>query len=110
MGEAARARAISDQASLHIAGQYLHNEFLRGFSVPRMLIRDLEVDLNFAVASKVRGGFFLEDAEVQKHISYRIRDFLGGLPSHRDFKPYFRKDAELAARWAAGLDEANSSL
>jgi hypothetical protein len=105
LGETTRARAIGDRASLYVAEQYLQNDLLRGFSVPRMQIRDLEVDLNFAVASKLRGAFFLEDEEVQKYIGYQMRDFLGSLPAHRDFSAYFRDDAELAARWASGLDE-----
>lgn len=105
VAETARGRAISDRASIQIAEQYLHHELLRGFSVPRMQIRDLEVDLNFAVASSQRGAFFLEDDEVQKNIGYRMRDFLASLPRHRDFNSYFRNDAHLVARWTSGLDE-----
>lgn len=105
VGETARARAISDLASVQIAERYLHHELLRGFTVPRMQIRDLEIDLNFAVASKSSAGSFLEDEEIQRNISHRIREFLGGLPGVRGFRLYFGNDAKLAARWAGGLEE-----
>ncbi len=103
--EIGRARAISDRASVQVAEQYLRHELLKGFPVPRMQFRDVEVELNFAVASKLHGAFFLEDEEVQKSISYQMRDFLSSLPGHRDFRTYFGKDTALAARWNGGLDE-----
>jgi len=105
LAETAMGRSISDRASVEIAQQYLHHELLRGFSVPRMQIRDIEMDLNFAVAPRARSSSAFEDEEVRKHIAYRLRDFLASLSGLRDFSPYFRNDKELAARWASGLDE-----
>lgn len=105
LAETARGRAISDRASVQIADQYLRNEFLKGFPVPRMQVRDLEVELRFAVSSKLAAVSFLEDQEAQRHISYRLREFLSTLPGHRDFKDYFGKDTALATKWKRGLDD-----
>jgi len=105
LDQTARARAISDQASVHIAEEYLHHELLKGYSVPRMLLRDVEVELQFAVASGRQGAPFLDDEEVQKSITYQLRDWVSNLPNHRSFRSYFGKNNQLAASWRSGLEE-----
>jgi hypothetical protein len=100
-----RAREISDKASLRTAEYYLHHELLKGFPVPHMQFRDVEVELHFAVASRLHGPDFREDEETRKNITYQLRELLSGLPNHRDFKQYFGENAEIAARWMARLDE-----
>ena len=101
---AARARTVSDKASVQIADQYLRHDLLKGFPVPRMQVRDLEVVLHFAVSSKLAAASSLQDDEVQRSICYQMTDFLGGLPAHRDFKDYFGTDAQLAGKWTASLE------
>jgi hypothetical protein len=103
--EVTRARAASDQASMRLAQQYLDTELLKGFPVPRMQIRDMEIELNFAVASKQGRASFLEDERVQKNIGYQIRDFMSELPSREEFKPYFGDNLEIVDKWKSGLDD-----
>jgi hypothetical protein len=110
LGAIAKGRAISDQASVRVAEHYLNHELLKGFPVPRMQISDLEVNVNFALAATARECLLLEDEEVQKSIRYRMRDLLGSLPGHPDFKAYFRNDSSLEAKWKGGLGDLDRRL
>ncbi len=103
MQQLAMARQMSDGASVHIAEGYLQNELLKGFPVPRMQLRDVEMELNFGVASKLESASFLEDDEVQKNLTYQLQDLLSSFPSQPEFKDYFSQNAPLQARWKAGL-------
>ena len=103
--EISRARELSDRASVRVAQSYLRDEFLRGFPVPRMQIGNLEMELNFMLASKVREATHLEGKEVQKNVSYQLRSYLHEMPRNGAFKTYFRSDAELSKSWLHGLDD-----
>jgi len=105
LDEVAQARVLSDQASLHVAQRYLDNDLLRGFPVPRMQISTIDLELNFAVASRLDGPSFLDDEEVQRNVGYQLRELLHSLPGRPEFHAYFGKDVELAARWRNGLGE-----
>src|SRR5438045_374816 len=87
--EVTKARAISDAASVQIAKKYLEHPFLKGFPVPRMHVRDIELELSFAVAGDVSAVSIFEDEEVRQNIRHQIRQFLENLPSNPDLSSFF---------------------
>src|SRR5262245_25885704 len=82
------ARAMGDSASVRVAEQYRNHEFLKGFPIPRMHIKDLQLELNFAVASKAGASSIFEDEEVKKNICLKIRQFVATLPDQERFKQF----------------------
>lgn len=103
--EVTRARVLSDAASARIADQYLNHEILKGFPVPRMHIRDIQLELNFAVSPVQNGGSKLESEEVQKNIVHRMHDLVYGFSEHPDFTGFFEKDDKLKLAWKEGLNQ-----
>jgi len=103
--ETTRARVIGDAASVRVAEAYLKHDLLKGFPVPKMQIKDIEVELHFAVAPKLHGVSIFDDEEVRKNIRHQLRQFLESLPERPEIKDYFAKDAQLAQKWKSGLDD-----
>jgi hypothetical protein len=98
-----RARVAADAASVRVAHQYLQHEVLKGFSVPGMHVREVELELTFAVAPgwKPAGDFAGPDARLSA--VNQLEHFVEQLPDHAEVKPYFDRDRGLAARWRASL-------
>jgi hypothetical protein len=98
------ARAMGDSASVRVAEQYRNHDFLKGFPIPRMHIQDLQLELNFAVASKAGASSIFEDEEVKKNIRLKIRQLVATLPDQEQFKQYFAKAPRLREVWNNQLD------
>jgi hypothetical protein len=100
--EVTKARAISDAASARIAQQYLNHDLLKGFPVPRMHVRELEIELCFAVGGGTQDATIFGDEEIRQNIKHRLRQLLEGLPEQPDIKDHFT-DPDITAKWNAGL-------
>lgn len=98
-----RARTLSDAASVRVAHQYLQHDFLKGFPVPRMQVKEVEFELNFAVAEASRSSAF-GDVEVQTNITHKVRQLAATLPDDENFRTYFAGHPRLRERWNANLD------
>jgi hypothetical protein len=98
-----RARVAADAASVRVAHHYLQHDVLKGFSVPGMHVREVELELNFALAPgwKPAGDFAAPDARLSA--VNQLEHFVEQLPAHPELKPYFDRDRGLAARWSASL-------
>jgi hypothetical protein len=105
LGEVSRARVTSDGASARIANQYLNDDLLRAFPVPRMTIKDIKFELSFAVAPVQTGELSLGDEEVQKNIGYRLQSLMEELVDQSAFSSYFKADQKIATNWRAGLGD-----
>lgn len=103
--EVTKARAISDAASVQIARKYLNHDLLKGFPVPRMQIREIDIVLNFAVAGTVKGVSIFDDEEVRKNALNKLRQFVQGLPGIPDLAEYFTRDPNLSERWTSNLND-----
>ncbi|MBP7703653.1 MAG: hypothetical protein KA105_00050 [Caulobacter sp.] len=110
LSELARARVLSDASSAHIAQRYLGHDILKAFPVPRMHLKDVEVELNFAVASMVQQVDPMQDDEVRRNVAARLTTFVRGLPETPDLAPHFQAESNLASRWNAGLPAFETKL
>lgn len=97
-----QAQEIADRISAGVAANYLQHELLKGFPVPCMQMRHIDLELNFAVPAR-QTAFFLEDPEIQKNIEFRVIEFMEALPADSDFGSFFGNDAHLTSRWKHGL-------
>jgi hypothetical protein len=107
ISEVTRARVISDSASAAVALRYLDHDLLKAFPIPRMQIKDLDVELHFAVAPGVEGVTVFAETAVRQHVRLQLASYLRTLPDEPDLKPHFDGDATLAQHWAtesAALD------
>ena len=104
LAETTKARVIADVSSVEIAQRYLGHDLLRGFPVPRMHVRDVEVEFSFAVADQVRSVSIFEDEERRRNVLFRLRSFLEHLPEEADLSQIFAQSPGLAGRWSNGLD------
>lgn len=105
LAEITQARVIADASSVEIAKRYLGHDLLRGFPVPRMHVRDVEVELSFAVADQVRSVSVFEDEERRRNALFRLRAFLEHLPEEPDLSPIFAQSPGLAESWSDGLND-----
>ena len=74
-----------------------------------MAIREMELNLNFALASKLQAASFLEDEEVRKNIAHRLRDYLATLPADREcWQSFYQFDQTIrrANRMQVGVPRA----
>lgn len=106
----ASSRTMSDQTSAKIADHYLGHDYLRGFPVPRMTLKQVEVEVNFAVGSTTRLSTVLRQPEVSKNIVNRFRYVLEGLPETSLFRSQFGQRAFRDEDWRAGTDELISGV
>lgn len=83
------SRAKSDATSVNIAQKYLKNEFLRGFPVPRMSLKNVDLELNFAVGPSSRIASLLQEPEICKNITYQFHDVVNTLSKSTDFQKVF---------------------
>lgn len=101
------ARTMSDQVSVKIADQYLGHEYLRGFPVPRMTLKQVDVDLTFAVGATSSFSSLLRQPEVVKNIVNRFRGAIQDLPKNESFLTQFGQRTFGDAEWE---DEAKNLL
>ena len=100
------SRRISDQASVKVANEYLEDDMLRGFPVPRMTFDTVELDFCFAVAPLPIEN--LKNPLVRKNITNRLGQKMADLHQSPDFKDLFQTDLPTDATWRdnlAGLQE-----
>ncbi|MCK9919347.1 hypothetical protein MXD81_60475 [Microbacteriaceae bacterium K1510] len=102
--EVTKARAISDAASARIAQQYLKHDLLKGFPVPRMHVREIELELCFAIGPNTEGASMFDDGEVRQNIRHQLRHLLEDLPDQPDVAPHFASAPDLKSKWTAGLE------
>jgi hypothetical protein len=103
-------RAMSDQTSARIADRYLQHDYLRGFPVPRMTLKNVEVEVNFAVGSTTQLATTLKHPEVAKNITHRFRDMAQQLPASDLFKNQFGTRAFRDEDWKQGIDELTEAV
>lgn len=82
-------RTMSDGTSVKVAQQYLNHDYLRGFPIPRMTLKHVDLDVNFTVGSFMGLDTLLGEPEVRKNIVNRFREMLAQLPSSDTFKSQF---------------------
>lgn len=98
-----RARVSADAASLRVAHAYLQHDFLKGFGVPAMHVKDVELELTFAVAPGWKATSIFANPDVRLNAVNQLERFVEQLPQHPALKPYFDQDRRLTIRWNAGL-------
>jgi hypothetical protein len=103
--EVTRARVISDAASVRVAQTYLNHDFLKSYPVPRMNIKDIELELTFAVASRLHGVSIFQDEEVTQNIRHQLQQFLEALPQQAELAPHFAQDPQLKGKWRKASDD-----
>lgn len=106
----ASGRTMSDQISAKIADRYLDHDYLRGFPVPRMTLKQVDVEVNFAVGSTTLLSTALRQPEVGKNIINRFRYVLEGLPNTEVFRKQFGQRAFRDEDWQAGAEELMASV
>lgn len=99
------SRAMSDNTSVKIAQKYLDHPLLKGFPVPRMKLKDVDIELNFAVGPANALEQLLKEPEVAKNIVFKFRDLLAGLPQSDAFRQNFGTIAPSDKAWQQGSDE-----
>jgi len=104
------ARALGDAASARIAQRYLEHDYLKGFPVPKMHIKDIELEMHFAVASNLEGGSIYQNSEVRANISHKIRQLVATLPAQPEFKGYFDQNPQQKTTWNNKLDELDQRV
>jgi hypothetical protein len=103
-------RTMSDRISARIADHYLDHDYLRGFPVPRMTLKQVEVEVNFAVGSTTLLSTLLRQPEVGKNIINRFRYVLEALPGSDTFRSQFGQRAFRDEDWKQGTDELVASV
>jgi hypothetical protein len=103
--ELTKARAISDAASVRIANQYLAHPLLKGYPVPRMHLKDIEIEMNFAVAPGLTEISVFDNEDVRQNVRNQLRQMLQNLPQSGALKPHFDADPHLAERWNKTMGE-----
>src|SRR5262245_4470299 len=101
--EITRARVISDAASVRVAQTYLNHDFLKSYPVPRMNIKDVEMELHFAVAGRLQGISVFHDEEATENIRHQLRQFLQTVPQLPELIPHFAQNPQLKTRWDKAL-------
>lgn len=74
MNGLAKGRSSADQTSCLVSQAYLGHDFLRAFPVPRMTIKDVELELGFAVGPATRFHHLLSEPEVTAHVLNHLRE------------------------------------
>ena len=108
--EITRARVISDAASVRVAQTYLNHDFLKSYPVPRMNIKDVEMELHFAVAGRVQGISIFHDEEATQNIRHQLRQFLETLPQAPELIPHFAQNPQLTAKWNKALSDLDTKF
>lgn len=103
LAEITKARVISDAASANVAQKYLNHDLLKSFPIPRMNVREVEVQLNFAVAAGVESVSPFAADEIRQNLVHNLGAFVAALPDAPPFKDKFDADAPLRDRWNAGV-------
>ncbi len=100
-----KGRTLSDQVSVQIADRYLQHDYLRGFPVPRMSLKTVEVEVNFAVGATTQLASLMKQPEIGRNIVNRFRDLLHDLPNSDMFRSQFGQRAFRDEDWKSGTDE-----
>lgn len=98
-------RTMSDQTSVKIADHYLGHDYLRGFPVPRMTLKHVEVEVNFAIGATTRLASVLKEPEVGRNVVNRFRDLMQQLPGSDQFRSQFSQRAFRDEDWKQATDE-----
>lgn len=82
----AEGRALADNSSNQVAQRYLEHDLMRGYPVPRMTIKTVELDFCFRIAGQDAFSDLIGQEEVQKAIAYSLCKELEGLFSDDQLK------------------------
>lgn len=104
------SRTMSDQTSLKVAEAYLNNEYLRGFPVPRMTLKQVEIEVNFSVGPTTSLETLLKEPEICKNITHQFRELFTELPNSATFKSQFSQSVVLDREWEQGVGELVASI
>ena len=74
-----KGRSAADHTSHQVSQAYLGHDVLRSFPVPRMTVKDVELELSFAVGASVSLDSLLREPEIVTCILNRIGSDLGQL-------------------------------
>ena len=104
------SRMMSDHSSLKVADHYLQDDFLRGFPIPRMTLKTVDVEVNFAVGPTTQLENHLAEPEVSKNIANRFRDLLAELPNTHLFRSEFGQQERRSDEWKEGTETLMSDI
>ncbi len=99
------SRTQSDRTSLKISEHYLNHEYLRGFPVPRMTLKHVELEVNFAVGQISRLETLFKEPEIRKNVANQFHELLVGLPETEPFKSQLGHLAPADSEWRHGISE-----
>lgn len=103
-------RTMSDRTSLKVADEYLNHDLLRGFPIPRMTLKQVDLEIKFAVNSTTQLEAFLKEPEVSRNIINRFRDVLIGLPENDLFRAQFKSAGFRESEWQQNLQDILASI
>lgn len=104
------ARAMADNTSAQVAQKYLNHEYLKGFPVPRMALKAVDVELNFAVSSTSSLSNLLKQPEVAQNICHRFRNIVTELPQSDRFQTLFGQQNVNEEDWQRGTEALIASI
>ncbi|MEM9102293.1 MAG: hypothetical protein AAGB12_08210 [Pseudomonadota bacterium] len=103
-----QSRKISDRASLKVANDYLEDDFLRGFPVPRMTFDSVELEFGFEVAPTSLD--LLREPEIRKNITHRLCIAITDLSHSQAFKQYFGDNLFETSYWKRHIDQLKQDI
>jgi hypothetical protein len=105
LGHVAQGQAAADASAATMAEAYQRHPLLRHFPAPRAVVREITVDLKFAVKSTPRPTVALSDDQ-RGDLLDRLASVVQTMPREGPAAAYFRGRSDRVARWeerAAGL-------
>lgn len=100
LAEITRARVISDSTSADVAQKYLNHDLLKAFPIPRMNVREVEVQLNFAVSEDVQNVSPFAAEEIRRNLVHNLSAFVASLPDVPVLKSQFDSNPQPSTRWS----------
>lgn len=110
MNGLAKGRSKADHTSYQVSQAYLGHDFLRGFPVPRMTIKNVELEVSFAVGPATRFDHLLGEPEVVAHVLNRLREDFRELRNSNSFQQLLGHASVSDAQWSAELDTLFASM
>lgn len=105
-----KSRAIADQTSAHLAKHYLQHEYLKGFPIPRMHIKDIELDLCFAIASSSNEQSSEDHSQAKQAMLEQTQTLLNELTADNEIAKLFSQHSQVADTWQNSLPNLLSAI
>lgn len=105
-----KGRVQSDNTSFKASQAYLNHEFLRGFPVPRMTLKNVDLELNFSVGPTTQLEHLLKEPEVINNILNQFKENLQKIPQSKELQPLLGNGSRSSADWDTSVNDLTSSM